>query len=46
MISEHTVLWKVHWATPLLMICLMAIVLLLLQVVFKDKLQKWGFSMN
>ena len=44
--SDHYVEWGVNWSTPLLLMCLAAVALLMLQQTFKDSLQQWGFAMS
>lgn len=44
--SGHFASLKVRAASPMLLMCTAAIFLLVLQTIFKEQLQKWGFTMQ
>lgn len=46
MVSNHFVQFKVDWSAPVLIMCASAIFLLIIQKVFADYLQRWGFTLQ
>jgi hypothetical protein len=46
MLSGHTVKIGVNWASPVMLMCLAAILLIAVQKIFADYLMKWGFALQ
>jgi len=44
--SNHTPFIGVNWAAPILLMCFSSIFLVIIQKVFADQLQRWGFSLQ
>jgi len=44
--SEHFVEWGVNWASPVLLLCLVSVVVQIIQRCFAGYLMRWGFAMS
>jgi hypothetical protein len=46
MMSHHQLYLGVNWAAPILLFCFSSIFLMVLQKIFSEQLQRWGFALQ
>ena len=46
MMSHHQLYLGVNWAAPILLLCFSSIFLIVIQKIFSESLQKWGFALQ
>ena len=46
MMSHHQMYLGVNWAAPILLLCFSSIFLIVIQKIFADQLQRWGFALQ